>query len=263
MTQNLLDDLENLLGKDERFLSDGQLLKNKIMETALKDDPKLFELLLSEKKIKDHFFQSVNKNLIFKKNLFLKFLNNKNFLPDSYTAFKNKVGLTSNDEFLKESKEIVISFPYKDCILEGGLTKEDERISRSEIFWNEILAPDEVDRLLEPKVLVNFKRIDNTGEKKITEINPNDNLILRGNNLLALHSLKKKFARRINLIYIDPPYNTGNDSFTYNDRFNHSSWLTFTTPGLITLAPETALLLIVIIFRRFSIPNNSSIKTRR
>lgn len=31
----------------------------------------------------------------------------------------------------------------------------------------------------------------------------------------------------IKLIYIDPPYNTGNDSFQYNDRFNHASWLTF------------------------------------
>ncbi|MER8055716.1 DNA methyltransferase, partial [Acinetobacter pittii] len=29
------------------------------------------------------------------------------------------------------------------------------------------------------------------------------------------------------LIYIDPPYNTGSDSFRYNDRFNHSTWLTF------------------------------------
>lgn len=54
-----------------------------------------------------------------------------------------------------------------------------------------------------------------------------DNLIIKGNNLLALHSLKKQFGGKIKLIYIDPPYNTGNDGFKYNDRFNHSSWLTF------------------------------------
>ncbi|TLE09518.1 site-specific DNA-methyltransferase [Helicobacter bilis] len=44
---------------------------------------------------------------------------------------------------------------------------------------------------------------------------------------MCLHSLKKKFANKVKLIYIDPPYNTGNDSFNYNDNFNHSTWLTF------------------------------------
>src|SRR5690606_2081189 len=54
-----------------------------------------------------------------------------------------------------------------------------------------------------------------------------DNLIIKGNNLLALHTLKEEFAGKVKLIYIDPPYNTGNDSFKYNDTFNHSTWLTF------------------------------------
>ena len=53
------------------------------------------------------------------------------------------------------------------------------------------------------------------------------NLLIKGNNLLALHSLKKLYANQVKLIYIDPPYNTGNDSFNYNDKFNHSTWLTF------------------------------------
>jgi adenine-specific DNA-methyltransferase len=52
-------------------------------------------------------------------------------------------------------------------------------------------------------------------------------LIIKGNNLLALHSLKKQFQGKVKLIYIDPPYNTGNDEFGYNDNFNHSTWLTF------------------------------------
>ena len=42
-----------------------------------------------------------------------------------------------------------------------------------------------------------------------------------------MHSLKKRYAGKVQCIYIDPPYNTGNDSFKYNDRFNHSTWLTF------------------------------------
>jgi adenine-specific DNA-methyltransferase len=115
--------------------------------------------------------------------------------------------------------------------LEGGMTKEDQK--RDEIFWNEILAPDEISRLLDPKVFTNAKRIDANGEQKLDKFRTDekgdikDNLIIKGNNLLALHSLKKRFAGKVKLIYIDPPYNTGNDSFKYNDSFNHSTWLTF------------------------------------
>src|SRR5699024_6754286 len=65
------------------------------------------------------------------------------------------------------------------------------------------------------------------GEHEITEFQDNDNLIIKGNNLIALHTLKKRFAGKVSLIYIDPPFNTGNDSFKYNDRFNRSTWLTF------------------------------------
>ena len=54
-----------------------------------------------------------------------------------------------------------------------------------------------------------------------------DNLIIKGNNLIALHSLKERYLGKVKLIYIDPPYNTGNDGFKYNDSFNHSTWLTF------------------------------------
>jgi adenine-specific DNA-methyltransferase len=54
-----------------------------------------------------------------------------------------------------------------------------------------------------------------------------NNLLIKGNNLIALHTLKTQFAGKVKLIYIDPPYNTGNDSFKYHDRFKHSTWLTF------------------------------------
>ncbi len=61
----------------------------------------------------------------------------------------------------------------------------------------------------------------------VGKIRNEDNLLIKGNNLLALHSLKLRYAGKVKLIYIDPPYNTGNDGFRYNDRFNHSTWLTF------------------------------------
>ena len=124
-----------------------------------------------------------------------------------------------------ESCEVVLSWPYKDCVLEGGQTKEDAK--RNEVFWNEILAPDEINPLTEPKVLTNFKKFDADGEHKVESVSKADNLIIKGNNLLVLHTLKKTYAGQVKLIYINPPYNTGTDSFQYNDNFNHLTWLSF------------------------------------
>jgi len=230
--QNLLDNLKNILKKDERLIdSEGEPLKNKVIELALKLDNDLIKLLLSDEKMKEVFFVDVEKTLIFDKDKFVRFISNKQFLPDSYTAFKNKIGLIDEkSEFISEKKEVVLSWPYKDCVLEGGMTKEDQK--RDEIFWNEILAPDEITRLLDPKVFTNAKRIDAKGEHKLDKFRTDekgdikDNLIIKGNNLLALHSLKKRFAGKVKLIYIDPPYNRDKDVF-YNDSFKHSTWLVF------------------------------------
>jgi adenine-specific DNA-methyltransferase len=229
--QNLLNDLIILLKKDERLFSQNKMLmKNKVQELVLKDDENLIKLLLSDNIIKKNFFNEIDNILIFNKDKFISFINNKEFLPNSYTSFKNKIGLTSNNHYLKETNDVVLVWPYKDCILEGGMDKEEDK--RDEIFFNEILSPDDINRLFDLKVLTNFKYIDKNGEKEfnILEKDNNgiikDNLIIKGNNLLALHSLKKNFTGKIKLIYLDPPYNIGDD-FPYNDKFNHSTWLTF------------------------------------
>jgi len=225
MTYKIIELLERTLKQDERLKKDGFLFKNKIIELALKYDEKLISKLLNESKLKEIFFTQINNVLIFIVDKFIDFINNKNFLPDSYTSFKNKIGLFSKKQYLSEDNDIVLVWPYKDCILEGGQEEDDE--IKNEIFFNEILSPDEIDRLLEPKVLTNFKRIDSKGKHKISEINKVDNLIINGNNLLVLHSIKKRYKGKVKLIYIDPPYNTGSDGFNYNDKFNHSTWLTF------------------------------------
>lgn len=238
----LIDELKKLLKEDTRFIDgEGNLLKNRIVELALKLDKDLIKLLLKNERIKNHFFKDIDGVLIFDKEKFIKFVDNKEFLPDSYTAFKNKIGLANEEgKYLAKSKEVVLVWPYKDCVLEGGQEKPDEE--RKEIFHNVILGPDEIDRLLEPKVFTNFKRIDKDGEHELdgfrrdSETNKKrglpedtitDNLIIKGNNLLVLHSLLKEFRGKVKLIYIDPPYNTGNDEFQYNDNFKHSTWLTF------------------------------------
>jgi len=228
--QNLLEELKEFLSQDKRFMVEGKLLKNKVVESALKLDSDLLKLLLKNKSIKQLFFQEVTDVLVFDKIKFQKFVSNKEFLPDSYTSFKNKIGLVSeNEDYISESKEVVLAWPYKDCVLEGGMEKEDEQ--RDEVFYNEILAPEEIDCLLEPKVFTNFKLIDKNGEHKLKGVKDSSNLIVKGNNLLVMKSLEKCFKGRIKLIYIDPPYyfkdKKEGDSFAYNSNFKLSSWLTF------------------------------------
>ena len=67
----------------------------------------------------------------------------------------------------------------------------------------------------------------------ITGLKDDDNLIIKGNNLLALASLLKMYEGMIKCIYIDPPFNTKNDSFNYNDRFTRATWLTFMKDRLL------------------------------
>lgn len=213
MKNELLQDLEN------RF----ETLKY-IRNLAQSYDEKLFCYLLEQSIYKDEFknrfFIVRNNTYIFKLNDFLTFLDLRN-LSGSFTSYTNKIGLGfKTKSFLKTNNEVVLNFAYKDGVIKGGQSKDEDK--KNEIFFNEILAKDEIDVLFARKALQNFELIGDLKEN----LN-NANLLIKGNNLLALHSLKKKFANKVKLIYIDPPYNTGNDSFNYNDNFNHSTWLTF------------------------------------
>ena len=230
MKFRMKQELEQLLSQHDAFLVKGELNKNKLAELARQYNPELLNLLMSNEKISQHFFATLETGvLIFKKDVFLQFLNNKEFLPDSFTSYKTKIGLATGDKYLSENQEVVLNFPYKDCVLEGGQTKDDAK--RQEIFFNETLAPTEINRLLDNKVLTNFKRYDETGEHEVEELSDSDNLIIKGNNLIALHSLKKRFVGKIDSIIIDPPYffnkNKSDDSFSYNSNFKLSTWLTF------------------------------------
>ena len=223
MSQDFYSKLEKLLKQDSRFVDqEGDLLKSKVIDATYKADKKLIELLLSKAEFKKKFFSKIRDALVLNINDFVVYIQDKNFLADSYTKYCNKVGLNIDGKFLNERKEVALVWPFKDCVLEGGQTREDSK--RKEIFFNEILAQDEIDKLLAPKVLTNWKRYTQDGEEKIGNKNfcslqrdengtIRENLIIKGNNLLALYSLKEQFQNKIKLIYIDPPYNTGNDSF--------------------------------------------------
>jgi adenine-specific DNA-methyltransferase len=229
MDRTYLDDLTEVLTKDDRLINEsGKLLKTKISELARQLDEDLIKLLLTDPRLKQFFFKDIEGTLIFDEAKFLNFVHNEAFLADSYTAFKNKVGLaTSKDDYLSERSEVVLNWPYRDCVLEGGQDHEDQK--RDEVFWNEVLGADQRDVLLAPKVLAGFKQYDKNGAHEVTELSENDSFVFHGNNLLTLYTLKKRYAGKIKCIYIDPPYNPDSPSntFVYNNRFNHSTWLTF------------------------------------
>ncbi len=224
--KNIYEIVVDLLKSNERYLSeDGNLLKANVYSDAMTMNRELIEILLKNEATREKFFVEINNNYVFDKQGFAWFVEEKEFLPDSYTKYSNKIGLTANGKFINQNNDIVIDFPFKDCTLEGGQTKEDQK--RDEIFFNETIASDEISRMLSPKAFTNMKKYTKNGDKNISNFNENDNLIIKGNNLIVLASLLKKYNGKVNCIYIDPPFNTGNDSFNYNDKFNRSTWLTF------------------------------------
>ena len=223
-----------LLKTHNDFVDDtGELLRERIKRRAYDLDKDLITLLLSDDTVATMFFEEIAGRWIFDNNKFVAYLNDVNFLDKSYTKFKNKVQLNIDGKFLQERGEVALVWPYKDCVLEGGQTKEQQE--QDEIFFNEILAPDEINQMFDPKVLTNWKHHTPNEEQDVTKIQRDENgtirenLIIKGNNLIALHTLKKQFKEQVKLIYIDPPYNTGGEAniFSYNNTFNHSTWLTF------------------------------------
>ena len=230
--ENFNEKLTALLKTYPEFLDDaGELIPAAVRDHAWQLNHALIKLLLTDDDIKAKFFDEIDGHWVFNHNTFIDYITDKNFLANSYTQFRNKIGLNIGGKFLRERGEVSLVWPYKDCVLEGGQTKEEEK--RKEIFFNETLAQDEINRMFDPKVLTNWKRHTAEGERDVTDIQRDENgiirenLIIKGNNLIALHTLKQQFRGQVKLIYIDPPYNTGSDSFGYNDNFNHSSWLTF------------------------------------
>ncbi|MUU63076.1 site-specific DNA-methyltransferase [Helicobacter pylori] len=195
--------------------------KERLVTLIIEHDEKLLTFMLEHENANDYknaFFKMIANSLVFNEKALLEYLEIKE-LEKSFTRFKNKIGL-----FLKSSGSVVLHFPFKDNVLLGNA--KDNNTKSNELFYHEILHKNEIDTLLSPKALCRFE-MHGQGDLQNALKDENTNYLIKGNNLIALHSLKKKFAKKVKCIYIDPPYNTGNDSFNYNDNFNHSSWLVF------------------------------------
>ena len=259
-TNALKSKVEKLLSEIPDFTDENKNLKiNVIKDYADNGNVKLLEPLLKNPQTKKAFFTPVLDSFVFNTAKFKEFLEYSSACNSYSKYLGQKIGLYMGDSSLLDRNEVVLNFPFKDCVLEGGQRKEDgldtyyeyddkkseyteKQSKRREVFYNEVLAQDEIDSLFSPKAFCNTKRYEKGKSEKCTKLNRDaelnkkrglaedtitDNLIIKGNNLLALHSLKKEFAGKVKLIYIDPPFNTGKDDFKYNDNFNHSTWLTF------------------------------------
>ncbi|MEG1506551.1 MAG: site-specific DNA-methyltransferase, partial [Bacilli bacterium] len=115
-------------------------------------------------------------------------------------------------------------------LIENELTKK-----KYGLIWEE--HQERVDKELETQIPT-FEEIK---EKEIIS-NENDkfNFLLEGDNLHSLYLLEKTHKGKIDIIYIDPPYNTGNNDFTYgdetlskDDEYKHSKWLSFIEKRLV------------------------------
>ena len=217
---------------DEQYVAEGLLKKDAIIVDLDNYKPELVEKILTNAILNEAFTEDIAGATILKINDIIQILEVDKYWSNSYTRYTNKIGLSMNNRYLDEVTDVVLDFPYKDTILKAGMSKEDvSKEDATESFLNEIVAREEIDVLLDEKILKNAKKYDKNGSSPVSKIKDTDNLIIKGNNLLALHSLKKRFAGKIKSIIIDPPYyfkkTKSSDAFNYNSNFKLSTWLVF------------------------------------
>lgn len=227
----IMTQVKKILGEfgNKYLTSEGALKRTNVIEDLDNFDHDLMTKLFKNPLIHKNYVETIAGTEVFKLNQFIEMFEYKGFWEDSYTKYTNKIGLTADGKFIDESADVVLDFPFKDNVLKADMSKDElgKDESVDEPFLNEIIAKPEIDELLEPKIFTNVIKYDQKGEHEISNYSNQDNLVIKGNNLIALCSLRKIYNNKIKLIYLDPPYNTGSDSFKYNDSFSRSAWLTF------------------------------------
>ena len=225
----IFDELKKALTSfgDKYFIGD-ELNRAKVSDDLRAYDEALLTKLFQIDFIKDNYVKQVAGQQLFQIDQLEEAVLYDDYWDTSYTKYENRVGLTTGGRYLEDSQSVVLDFPFKDGVLTASMTREDTESGYDDAFLNEIIEKDEIDRLLSTKIFQNVFRYDSDGKHLASTFSKDtDSLLIKGNNLLALHALADKYANSVKLIYIDPPYNTGSDSFAYNDKFNHSAWLTF------------------------------------
>ena len=142
---------------------------------------------------------------------------------------------TTNVDKIKREKllnaldKIEKNLKDEDLINSLALIKNEINKKKYGLFWEE--HKERVDQELETKIPV----LKENKKKRILESKEKDfNFLIEGDNLHSLYILNKTHKENIDVIYIDPPYNTGKKDFIYNDKivenedgYKHSKWLSF------------------------------------
>ncbi len=148
----LTDDLRNY---DEALLSklfEVDFIKQHFIKEVA--GQKLFQI----EHIKQHFIKEVAGQKLFQIEQLEEAVLYNDYWDTSYTKYENRVGLASKGKFLQDSQDVVLDFPFKDCVLTASMTKEDNEDGYDDAFLNEVIEKDEIDRLFDKKVFVNVKR---------------------------------------------------------------------------------------------------------
>lgn len=218
----------------DKYFVENLVNKSKVIQDLDGYDAALLKAFITNETIKNNFTIEIVGNIVMQTNKLIELFEADEYWQDSYTKYSKKIGLTTGGKFIDESTDVVLDFPYKDTVLKASMSKEDtdkDELRPDEPFLNEVIAKEEIDVLLDKKILVNAKKYDGNGVHDIDSFDENDNLIVKGNNLLALHALKERYAGKVKMIYIDPPYlfkeKKEEDTFIYNSNFHMSTWLTF------------------------------------
>lgn len=210
------------------FAVDGSLKRANVIDDLDNYDKELISAILQDDFLRRNYTTQISGINFFEVDKLSDMLHYREYWEDSFTKYNNGIGLAVGDRYIKDSSDVVLNFPYKDCVLKAGMTKDDveSKEDANEPFLNEVLAHSELDELKEPKIFTNITLFNKEGKHKVSSFD-NDNLFIKGNNLISLYSIQSKYSNKIKFIYLDPPYNTDNERLPYNDRFNHATWLTF------------------------------------
>ena len=168
-TNALKSEVEKILAEVPDFVDENKTLKiNIIKDYAERGDVKLLEPLLKNRRTKRAFFKPVLDSFVFNSVQFKEFLEYSSACNSYSKYLGQKIGLYMGDSSLLDRNEVVLNFPFKDCVLEGGQRKEDgldtyyeyndkkgeyekKQSKRREVFYNEVLAQDEIDSFLARK----------------------------------------------------------------------------------------------------------------
>lgn len=134
--ENFFDTVLDVLKQDKRFFAeDGTFLRNAVYEAAMQMDENLIHLLVSNDDTKARFFKEVDGILVFDKVGFAWVINNREFLPDSYTRFKNKIGLADeNGEMISTSGKVELVSPTRIVSLKAVKQRKTRSVPRFSIM---------------------------------------------------------------------------------------------------------------------------------